>query len=350
MTKMAFSKLRHLFSLLALIYLISPVVFKYSTFIQRSLLFMNHFNTQYNVNLSQPETIGIKCSRLLRLAHENELASPGNGGANEAVIQLGVWHVLPRSSLPSCVTDHQTNKTTIEDKLAWSDSRPIVLYIHGNGGNRAGNHRSRLYKRLAYEHDYHIITFDYRGYGDSTYEAPTTFGLTSDARFMYDWLLQQPGVTKDRIIVWGHSLGTAVAVRMVAGLPPNEQPKRLVLEAPFDSMANAIANHPFSTPFRIIPYFEYFFVDPIRNTPELNFDSKSRLGDIKSTAVMILHAEDDAIIPYKLGQNLYMEGVDKLGKSKMKFITVPANLGLGHKHICDHDETMLKVKQFVGAE
>ena len=311
---------------------------------------MNHVNTQYHVNLSQPESIGVRCSRLLRLGHKNELAGLVGGDASEPVIHLGVWHILPQTSLPSCTTDHSTNRTSIEDGLAFSDSRPIVLYIHGNGGNRAGNHRNRLYKRLAQEHNCHIVTFDYRGYGDSTYEAPTTFGLTSDARFMYDWLLQQPGVTKDRLIVWGHSLGTAVAVRMVANLPKDRQPKRLVLEAPFDSLANAIANHPFSTPFRIIPYFEYFFVAPIQNTPELNFDSSARIGDIQSSPIMILHAEDDAIIPFKLGQNLFKVAADKLGKSRVKFISISANHGLGHKHICDHDETMLKVKQFIGAE
>uniref|UniRef100_A0A6G1S977 Monoacylglycerol lipase ABHD12 n=1 Tax=Aceria tosichella TaxID=561515 RepID=A0A6G1S977_9ACAR len=341
---MGFKKFGSLLELILLIYILSPVIFKYSTFIQRSLLFMNQYNTHHHIYLSHPESLGIECSRLLHLEHPNELDS------NEPVIELGAWHILPESSLPSCTTDHLTNRTTIDDKLAFSDSRPIVLYIHGNGGNRAGRHRSRLYKRLASEHDYHIVTFDYRGYGDSTYEAPTTFGLTSDARFMYDWLLQQPGVTKDRVIVWGHSLGTAVAVRMVANLPQDRQPRRLVLEAPFDSLANAIANHPFSTPFRIIPYFEYFFIEPIQKSPELNFDSLSRIGDIKSTAILILHAEDDAIIPYKLGQNLFKEAAKKLGKSRVKFITISANQGLGHKHICDHDETMLKVKQFIGAD
>jgi abhydrolase domain-containing protein 12 len=346
---MAIRKIRSLFALVVLIYIISPIVFKYSTFIQRSLLFMNHVNTQYHVNLSQPESIGVKCSRLLRLEHPNELAAV-EGSGNEPVIHLGAWHILPESSLSHCTTDQHNNRTTIEDELAFAGSRPIVLYIHGNGGNRAGNHRGRLYKRLAYEHDYHIVTFDYRGYGDSTYEAPTTFGLTSDARFVYDWLLQQPGVTKDRVVVWGHSLGTAVAVRMVANLHQDRQPKRLVLEAPFDSLANAIANHPFSVPFRIIPYFDYFFIEPIQKSPELNFDSASRIGDIKSTPILILHAEDDAIIPYKLGQNLFKEAADKLGKSRVKFITIANVHGLGHKHICDHDETMLKVKQFVGAD
>lgn len=337
--------LKSIFVLLLAIYIGSPVVFKYSTFIQRSLLFMNHVNTQYNFNLSQPETLGIKCSRILRLEHRHQLSE------HLDKIELGVWHILPQSSLPACSTSHHDNRTSLtDDRHAFSDSRPIVLYVHGNGGTRAGDHRARLYRRLAYEHDYHIVTFDYRGYGDSTYEAPTAFGLSSDARFMYEWLLNQAGVTKERVIVWGHSLGTAVAIRMVADLPEEVAPRRLVLEAPFDSLANAIANHPFSTPFRMIPYFEYFFVEPIKQSIEFNFDSAKRIGDIKLTPIMIIHAEDDTIIPLKLGQNLYQTAVDKLGKARVKFIQIASSHGFGHKHICMHDETMSKVKQFIGGE
>lgn len=350
---MALSKIRAIFALVVMIYIVSPIVFKYSTFIQRSLLFMNHVNTQYNFNLSQPEKLGIKCTRTLRLVYDNHILnnnaqsiqSAHPGEANK--IELGVWHILPGSVLPSCVTTHEDNRTTMDDKLAFVDSRPIVLYVHGNGGTRAGDHRNRLYRKLAYEHDYHIVTFDYRGYGDSTYLTPTTDGLSSDARFMYDWLLRQPNVSKDRVTVWGHSLGTAVAVRMVADLPDSIKPRRLILEAPFDSLANAIANHPFSTPFRIIPYFEYFFVEPIQKSPELNFDSASRIGDIKSTPIMILHAEDDAIIPLALGRNLYNKAKQVLGGSRVKFVSVSADHALGHKHICNHDETMTIVKRFI---
>lgn len=301
---------------------------------------MNHVNTHYNFNLSQPEKIGIKCSRLLRL--DNSLDHKSKN------IQLGVWHILPGSSLPSCATLHHDNHTTIDDQKAFNDDRPIILYIHGNGGNRAGDHRSRLYKRLAYEHDYHIITFDYRGYGDSTYETPSSQGLTMDAKFMYKWLLEQSNVNKNRIIVWGHSLGTAVAVRMVADLSADVTPSRLILEAPFDSVANAIANHPFSTPFRLMPYFEYFFVEPIETSPELNFDSAKRIGDIKSTEIMILHAEDDGIIPMKLGESLYKRAAQDLGESRVKFVSISASHKLGHKYICSHDETMTKVKKFIG--
>lgn len=336
---MATDMLKTALAFSVVVYVISPVIFKYSPMIQSFLLFMNYVNTQYHQNLSRPEQVGIKCSRLLRLEHNSD---------SETSVQLGAWHILPDSSLRSCITDSDKNRTFINDDIAFSDSRPIILYVHGNGGNRASNHRSLLYKRLAYDYNYHVVTFDYRGYGDSTNLSPSAGGLSSDARFVYSWLIKQPNVTNRRVFVWGHSLGTAVAVRMIADLPEDERPRGLVLEAPFDSVANAVANHPFSIPFRIIPYFDYFFVEPIEKSPDLNFDSAKSIVGIKPTPILILHAEDDAIIPIKLGRNLYTQAFKVLGGEKVKFVQISDKHGLGHKHIWNHDETMATVKTFIG--
>lgn len=338
LTIMALSKLRLILTSLLIVYMISPIIFKYSPFIQRSLLFMNHVNTHYNFNLSQPEGLGIKCSRLIRLHHNKY----------DGEIELGAWHILPESSLPNCITTPDDNRTFIEDKLAFTDLRPIVLYVHGNGGTRAGHHRGQLYRRLAYEHDYHIITFDYAGYGDSTYKTPTADGLTADAKAAYEWLLAQPNVNNNRVIVWGHSLGTAVATRMVSELPDNIKPRRLILEAPFDTLANAVANHPFAQPFTVMPYFEQFFVEPVKQSKELYFDSVDKIIKIKTTPILIIHADDDGILPSKLGKNLYAKAVEVLGGSKVKFILVDAIHGLGHKYLCTHADTMAKVKTFIG--
>lgn len=334
---MAFNKINSFVILVIAIYIASPVVFRYSPFIQRNLLFMNYVNNQFGLNLSHPELVGIKCSRTFKLISDIE---------TNTKVEIGAWHILPGSALPLCVTNHETNRTAIDDKIAFADDRPIILYVHGNGGTRAGNHRSMLYHKLAYEFNFHIVTFDYRGYGDSTNLLPTADGVTADTRFVFDWLLRQKNVSRNRVIVWGHSLGTAIATRMVANLAGDMKPARLVLEAPFDSVGSAIKNHPFSAPFRIIPYFDYFFVDPMVESPELNFDSAGSIGSV-STSLLILHAQDDAILPIQLGRQLHREAVDKLGESKVKFIEIQGHHGLGHKLICNHDETMTQVKQFI---
>lgn len=335
--------------LLVIVYIISPVVFKYSIFIQRSLLFMNNVNTQYHVNLSHPERLGLECTRTLRL--KNELRATKE---NEDKPEMGVWHILPSSRRHDCSSselDRNRRVTLDDEQLAFDDAKHIVLYVHGNGGTRAGEHRVQLYQKLTQKADLHVVTFDYCGYADSTYLTPTADGLSSDALTMYQWLLKQPKVNASRITVWGHSLGTAVAVRMVADLPDQQRPRRLILEAPFDSLANAVANHPFSVPFRVIPYFEYFFVEPIAKSTELNFDSAERIGDIKPpTKLLIMHAEDDAIIPHKLGQSLYKKARSELDRSHVNFISLPESQGLGHKLICLHSDTMNLVEEFIKSD
>lgn len=335
---MAANKLSSIIVVILAIYLASPVIFKYSTFIQRNLLFMNYVNIQYGRNLSHPEAYGIKCSRTLRLSYPDKVV--------DETIAIGAWHIPPKSLVPECVFTSHNNRTTIEDDKAFDDDKPIIFYVHGNGGTRGGEHRSKLYRKIAYEFDFHVITFDYRGYGDSTNLKPTVDGVTSDARFVYEWLLKQKNVTLDRITVWGHSLGTAIATRMVSQLPEQKRPERLVLEAPFDSVGSAIRDHPFSAPFRLIPYFEYFFIDPIVNSPELNFDSSKSIATLKTTQILILHAEDDGILPISLGRKLYKVAKAKLG-DLVKLIEISKTFGLGHKLICMHEETMGKVRKFI---
>ena len=328
--------LKHLVIVFVIIYAISPIVFRHSIFVQRNLIFMTFLNTRYDRNLSQPEGCNLKCTRTLTILNSNDN------------VKLGVWHVVPESKVNSCKTTSHNNRTFIDDKLAFDDSRPIVLYNHGNGGDRAGTHRTELYEKLAYEMDYHVVTFDYRSFGDSSgHILPSADGVTSDARAVYNWLLSHDNVTRDRIRVWGHSLGTGIATKLVAEMSPDEQPPRLVLEAPFDSMENAVRNHPFSAPFRILPYYEYFFVEPFRNTKIFNFNSAKSVETIKSTKILILHAEDDGILPFPLGKSLYEAANRALGDPKVQFYPVDAKHGLGHKHICRHTGAMKLVQEFL---
>lgn len=315
-------------------------IFKYSTYIKRTLVFMNKFDS-ISPTLSDPHRASLKCVRQLRLRQD------------KSDIELGVWHILPRSRLPVGGDEGQADQSDekkevyIDDQQAFNDSRPIILYIHGNKGTRAGDHRVQLYHRLAYEFDYHVITFDYRGYGDSTYEPPTSSGLSSDALFMYKWLFDQPNVTHERVTVWGHSLGTAVACRMVSDLPAQLEPFKLVLESPFDTLAKAVVSHPYSMPFRPLPCFKFFFVDPITESFDFNFDSARNIVNIEKASIIIMHAQDDKIIPHSLGYNLFETALEKHGKDRVQFISLDGKLELGHRLIYKHNETMLKVKEFI---
>lgn len=138
----------------------------------------------------------------------------------------------------------RATEVTTEDGLrllAWSmpplrDDAPVVLYLHGNGGN-LGDRRRRL-ARFA-ELGWGALMVEWRGYGGNP-GRPSEPGLLRDARAALA-ALRAEGHAPGRIVVWGESLGTAVALALAA-----EQPGAvgaLVLELPFTSLTDLAALH-----------------------------------------------------------------------------------------------------------
>lgn len=305
--------------------------------IRKSLLFMNWLNLPLFHNLSNPETeFGLNCTRNFYIDNSGE------------GLKIGAWHVLPGSRISEC---NLNSAEKISPNKAFADSNHIILYLHGNGGARGGNHRKELYKVLAYNSqlNYHIISIDYRGYGDSTPIEPDAEGIIRDAKVAYQWLLAQLNGNTQRVTVWGHSLGTAVAVHMISSLDKSKHPSSLVLEAPFTSLAEAIREHPLATLFRKHPFFDEFFVNPLV-VPETNFDSVSHIKDVTSP-ILILHAMDDGIIPYSQGLNLFNVAMKSQGAKTPapKMISFDASRRYGHKGIFKDPQLPKFVSEFVNS-
>lgn len=318
---------------------VAPMSFRYSLFLQRSLLFMNWLNVPLFRNLSNPELdFGLNCTRNLYLDTQDGM-------------KLGLWHVLPKSRLSDC---DMGDIGRISSAAAFRDDRPIVYYLHGNGGARGGPHRKELFKVLAYSDslDYHVVAIDYRGFGDSSDVTPSVPGLTSDAATGYFWLLQEAGGNTSRITIWGHSLGTGIAANLVSSLQVRDQPNGLLLESPFSSIGEAIQMHPLSVAVNWLPYFDDCFVTPIVSNDQLNFDSVSRMSEVHCP-LLILHAVDDVIVPYPLGVKLYQEALKRRPKSSIsksppaQMVSFAASHGYGHKNIYKDAEIPKIVADFV---
>lgn len=152
----------------------------------------------------------------------------------------------------------------------------------------------QLMRRLGY----HVITLDYRGYGDSVGAAPTEAGVVRDAIAVYSYIRQR---THAPVYVWGHSLGTGIATHMMSLLARRNVPAPLavVLESPFNNMDAEIRSHPMSRLFRNLPWFDYTIARPLYSN-HLRFESDEHIAEFRQP-VMILHAEDDLVIPFELG-------------------------------------------------
>lgn len=149
-----------------------------------------------------------------------------------------------------------------------------------------------------------VVAFDYRGFADSVGGQPTAPGITNDTEAVYEWILSEGLSTPKQVIFWGHSLGTAVVVRLLSQLSEEATPLAAVLEAPFTNLREEIWAFPISKLFNYLPYFGYTVVDPIVTDKKLNFDSLSLLPQVR-TPLLVLHSKDDPVIPFHLGKRLY---------------------------------------------
>ena len=268
------------FLCIILIYLTLPFVLRFVRPIRNALIYVNVVNLPLFTNLSAPGELGLKATRSFYLYHEN-----GE--------RIGVWQITP-------INYHQTGDDINEEEYVklLSDGRTIVMYMHGNTGTRAMTHRIGAYKMLV-NRGYHCIAFDYRGYGDSDGSA-TEQGLRDDGYLVWNWIRKH--APNSKVIIWGHSLGSAPAVHMSQEICRQPHPPAgLVLDAPFTSMQDAAENHIFSLPYwPIMPYLKYTSIDHF----EEKFSTVDKISEV-SCKILIIHGKGDFIVPYHLGKKLY---------------------------------------------
>jgi uncharacterized protein len=192
-----------------------------------------------------------------------------------------------------------------ERLLAWHVAphagKPIVLYFQGNGGGL----NLRAHRFAAFTADgLGLLALNYRGYGGSS-GRPSEDGLKRDATAAHDFAATRYGA--DRIVLWGESLGTGVAVALAAQRPV----ARLLLESPFTSAAALAAS-------------VYWFV-PVRLLMHDQFHSDRRIASV-TAPVLVLHGERDTVVPIRFGEQLYA-----LVRAPKQFLRLPT---AGHN---DHD-------------
>ncbi|MPC51368.1 Monoacylglycerol lipase ABHD12 [Portunus trituberculatus] len=169
-------------------------------------------------------------------------------------------------------------------------------------------------------------------YGDSSPVAPSEEGLVADTKAVFRYLRDKSG--NSPLFVWGHSLGTGVSCHALSELcQANECPQGLVLEAPFNNLHDEIRLNPLSQVFHSLPYFDWAFIDPIRDSGN-EFKSDSHIMYIPCP-VLILHAQDDVVVPIELGRRLYKAAKDSRLPDAMPvtFVELEAEYGFGHLDI-----------------
>jgi fermentation-respiration switch protein FrsA (DUF1100 family) len=176
--------------------------------------------------------------------------------------------------------------TTADDEkiIVWhvpaKPGHAVILYFPGNGDFLAGS-ASRF--RAMTSNGTGLVALSYRGYAGSTGQ-PSERGLLLDAAAAYAFTSAR--YSTDRIVAWGFSLGTGVAVALAAGQPVG----KLILEAPFTSVADVAALR-----FRIVP---------VRWLMRDQFRSDERITRV-TAPLLIMHGARDSTIPIGFGERLF---------------------------------------------
>ncbi|KAM9364397.1 lysophosphatidylserine lipase ABHD12 isoform 2-T2 [Pholidichthys leucotaenia] len=321
-------KLKRILLWLLLVYVSVPVIIKLCPSIQAKLVFLNFVRIPYFIDLKRPLDQGLNHTH-------NFYLEPERGQ------KIGVWHTVPTQMWREAQgKDGDWYESTL------SSAHPVILYLHGNAGTRGGDHRVQLYKVLS-SLGYHVVTFDYRGWGDSD-GSPSESGMTSDSLFMYDWLKRRLDKALP-LYVWGHSLGTGVATNLVRRLcERGSPPDALILESPFTNIREEARSHPFAMVYRYLPGFDWFFLDAI-TANNIRFASDENVNHIWCP-ILILHAEDDSVVPFSLGKKLYhMASRSKsLSGHKVQFVPFPSALAYKHKFIYRSPELPNILSDFLG--
>jgi pimeloyl-ACP methyl ester carboxylesterase len=149
---------------------------------------------------------------------------------------------VPANLITQFDLDSFDGKTTAKIKAVFvgDDSRIadptyiVILYCHGNRDHMDFYWpRVKLLANAGGKNHFGILTFDYRGYGASSGE-PSEQGLYADANAAIEWL-REKGLTSDRFIIYGFSLGSAPAVELTANSRSTLVASKVILEAPFAS-------------------------------------------------------------------------------------------------------------------
>ncbi len=161
-------------------------------------------------------------------------------------------------------------------------ARATLLFCHGNGGNISHRMESIMQFR---ELGLSVFIFDYHGYGLSEGK-PGEQQTYMDAEAAWNYLTEEKGLPADSIIIFGRSLGGAVAV----WLAREHRAGALIVESSFTSVPEVAWHYYPFLPVKLLARFQYNSLERIRHI---------------DVPTLFIHSPDDDIIPYKFGRRLY---------------------------------------------
>ncbi|MGY8662480.1 alpha/beta fold hydrolase [Bradyrhizobium sp. UFLA05-109] len=215
-----------------------------------------------------------------------------------------VGRTLPEAAGLPEAEEHLVTTSDGEKIIIWhvpaKPGRPVILHFPGNGDYLAG--LVGRFKAMTADGT-GLVALSYRGYAGSS-GAPSEQGLLRDAAAAYAFTTAR--YAAERIVVWGFSLGTGVAVAVASEHPIG----KLILEAPYTSTVDVAASL-----FRFVP---------VRFLMRDQFRSDERIARV-TVPLLIMHGTEDTVIPIAFGERLFA-----LANQSRQLVRIP---GGGHDNL-----------------
>ncbi len=170
-------------------------------------------------------------------------------------------------------------------KAKQSDAN-VLLYFHGNNMNIGANvaHANRFHQS-----GFSVLLIDYRGYGRSKGRFPNEKRVYQDAATAWNYLVNQRKIPPDKIFIYGHSLGGAIAIDLALQYP---KAAGLIVEGSFTSIKHLVASR------------NLFSMFPVNLILTQRFESIKKVPNLK-VPVLFIHGTDDLTVPAFMSQDLY---------------------------------------------
>ena len=180
------------------------------------------------------------------------------------------------------VSIETTDGVTLHGWFIAGRSAQVLLFFHGNAGN--------ISHRLDSIGQFHnlglsVLIIDYRGYGQSTGRT-TEMGIYRDADAAWRYLIEERDLVANDILIFGRSLGGAVASRLAS----ENQPLALIVESSFTSVPDVAQD--------LYPWL------PVRWLSRLSYATRDYVRGVRCP-ILVIHSRDDEIIPFRHGEAIF---------------------------------------------
>jgi len=193
-------------------------------------------------------------------------------------------------------------------------NKKTILFFHGNAGNLTNrNYKLNELSKL----DLNFLIISYRGFSNNEGK-PSELGLYEDAKSALDWL-KSKGVKEKNLVLYGESLGTAVAIET----GQNKDLAGIILESPFTSMIKLAKKY---YPFLPVKFLLKDKYETIKKLPNIN------------SPLLVLHGKLDTIVPFAMGEELF----EQANEPKFKYFIE------NDDHMMRYDQNLLgEIKKFI---